>query len=216
MRIGVLGTGVVGKTIGSRLVGLGHEVTMGSRTADNEAATEWAAQAGEGATNGTFADAAAFGEVLFNCTGGMVSLDALDAAGDDNLAGKVLLDVSNALDFSGGFPPSLAVVNTDSVAEQIQRRFPSARVVKTLNTMNASVMVDPARLPGHHNVFVSGDDAEAKSVAAGILRSFGWPEDAVIDLGDVTTARGAEMLVALWVRLRMAFDTSDFNIAVVR
>jgi len=216
VRIGVLGTGVVGKTIGSRLVGLGHEVTMGSRTADNEAATEWAAQAGEGATNGTFADAAAFGEVLFNCTGGMVSLDALDAAGDDNLAGKVLLDVSNALDFSGGFPPSLAVVNTDSVAEQIQRRFPSARVVKTLNTMNASVMVDPARLPGHHNVFVSGDDAEAKSVAAGILRSFGWPEDAVIDLGDVTTARGAEMLVALWVRLRMAFDTSDFNIAVVR
>ena len=216
MRIGVLGTGVVGKTIGSRLVGLGHEVTMGSRTADNEAATEWAAQAGEGATNGTFADAAAFGEVLFNCTGGMVSLDALDAAGDDNLAGKVLLDVSNALDFSGGFPPSLAVVNTDSVAEQIQRRFPSARVVKTLNTMNASVMVDPARLPGHHNVFVSGDNAEAKSVAAGILRSFGWPEDAVIDLGDVTTARGAEMLVALWVRLRMAFDTSDFNIAVVR
>jgi len=216
VRIGVLGTGVVGKTIGSRLVGLGHEVTMGSRTADNEAATEWAAQAGEGATNGTFADAAAFGEVLFNCTGGMVSLDALDAAGDDNLAGKVLLDVSNALDFSGGFPPSLAVVNTDSVAEQIQRRFPSARVVKTLNTMNASVMVDPARLPGHHNVFVSGDNAEAKSVAAGILRSFGWPEDAVIDLGDVTTARGAEMLVALWVRLRMAFDTSDFNIAVVR
>ena len=216
MRIGVLGTGMVGRTIGSRLVGLGHEVRMGSRTADNQGAAEWAAQAGEGATTGTFADAAAFGEALFNCTGGMVSLDALDAAGADNLAGKPLLDVANALDASGGFPPSLAVVNTDSVGEQIQRRFPSARVVKTLNTMNCLVMVEPGRVPGHHNVFLSGNDAEAKSVAAGILGSFGWPEDAILDLGDITTARGPEMLVALWVRLYGLLGTGDFNLAVVR
>jgi predicted dinucleotide-binding enzyme len=215
MKIGVLGTGMVGKAIGTRLAGLGHEVCMGSRSADNPEAAGWAGETRAGASHGTFADAAAFGEVLFNCTGGMVSLDALAAAGEDNLAGKVLVDVSNALDFSQGSPPTLAVCNTDSVGERIQRRFPSARVVKSLNTMNNAVMVDPTRVPGRHNVFLSGDDPDAKALVADLLRSFGWPGEDIVDLGAIDTARGPEMYVAFWVRLYPTVGGAPFNIAVV-
>jgi 8-hydroxy-5-deazaflavin:NADPH oxidoreductase len=215
MRIGVLGTGMVGNAIATQLVEVGHEVRMGSRTADNQEATNWAAAAGDGATHGTFADAATFGEVLFNCTGGMVTLAALEAAGEDNIGDKVLVDVSNPLDFSQGMPPRLAVANTDSVGEQIQRRFPSARVVKSLNTMNFAVMVDPAAVPGYHNVFVSGDDAAAKGTVADLLGQFGWPRAAVIDLGDIKSARGAEALVLFWVFLRGALGGNQFNLGVV-
>jgi 8-hydroxy-5-deazaflavin:NADPH oxidoreductase len=207
---------MVGKAIASKLVDVGHEVCMGSRTADNEDATAWAAEHGGGAaTHGTFADAAAFGEILFNCTGGMVSLPALEAAGEDHIGDKVVVDVSNPLDFSQGMPPSLAVGNTDSVGEQLQRRFPRARVVKSLNTMNFAVMVDPAAVPGYHNVFVSGDDADAKATVTGILGQFGWPEDAVIDLGDIKSARGAEALVLFWIFLRGALGGNQFNLGVV-
>jgi predicted dinucleotide-binding enzyme len=206
---------MVGRAIGGRFVGLSHEVMMGSRTADNADATAWAAEAGGRATHGTFADAAAFGEVLFNCTGGMVSLAALEAAGEDNIGDKVLVDVSNALDFSQGMPPRLAVANTDSVGEQIQRRFPSARVVKSLNTMNCAVMVDPAAVPGYHNVFVSGDDDGAKATVTELLGQFGWPKEAVIDLGDIKSARGAEALVLFWVFLRGALGGNQFNLGVV-
>jgi predicted dinucleotide-binding enzyme len=215
VRIGVLGTGMVGKAIASKLVEVGHEVRMGSRIVDNEDATAWAAEHGEKASHGTFADTAAFGEILFNCTGGMVSLAALEAAGEENLGDKVLIDVSNPLDFSHGMPPSLAVANTDSVGEQLQRRFPRARVVKSLNTMNCAVMVDPGGLPGYHNVFVSGDDAAAKESVTAILGQFGWPEDAVIDLGDIKSARGAEALVLFWVFLRGALGGNQFNLGVV-
>ena len=215
MRIGVFGTGMVGKAIATKLVGVGYEVCIGSRTADNEDATNWASEAGDAAAHGTFADAAAFGELLFNCTGGMVSLAALEAAGDDNIGDKVVIDVSNPLDFSHGMPPSLAVGNTDSVAEQLQRRFPRARVVKSLNTMNFAVMVDPAAVPGYHNVFVSGDDAGAKATVTDLLGQFGWPKESVIDLGDIKSARGAEALVLFWVFLRGALGDNQFNLGVV-
>ena len=214
MRIGVFGTGMVGKAIATKLVEVGHQVCMGSRTADNDDATAWAAGAGEAANHGTFADAAVFGEVLFNCTGGMVSLAAVEAAGEDNIGDKVLIDVSNALDFSHGMPPSLAVANTDSVGEQLQRRFPRARVVKSLNTMNFAVMVDPSSVPGYHNVFISGDDTDAKKAVSGLLGQFGWPADSVIDLGDIKSARGAEALVLFWVFLRGALGDNQFNLAV--
>ena len=214
MRIGVFGTGMVGKAIATKLVEVGHQVCMGSRTADNDDATAWAAGAGEAANHGTFADAAVFGEVLFNCTGGMVSLAAVEAAGEDNIGDKVLIDVSNALDFSHGMPPSLAVANTDSVGEQLQRRFPRARVVKSLNTMNFAVMVDPSSVPGYHNVFISGDDTDAKKTVSGLLGQFGWPADSVIDLGDIKSARGAEALVLFWVFLRGALGDNQFNLAV--
>ena len=216
MRIGVLGTGMVGKTIGSKLVELGHEVTMGSRTADNPDATEWAEAAGANAAHGTFADAAAAGELVFNCTGGTVSLDALGAARKENLAGKVLVDVSNALDFSQGRPPIRGVCNTDSVGEQIQRAFPDARVVKALNTVNAAVMVDPATVPGEHDIFVCGNDDDAKTEVRGLLESFGWPGEHILDLGDISAARGTEMYLPLWLRLIGAVGGPRFNIRVVR
>jgi 8-hydroxy-5-deazaflavin:NADPH oxidoreductase len=215
MRIAVLGTGVVGLTIAAKLVEIGHDVTMGSRNADNENAARWAAEAGAMAAQGTFATAAESGELVFNCTGGGVALDALRAAGAGNLAGKVLVDVSNPLDFSRGTPPTLSVCNTDSVGETVQREFPEAYVVKALNTMNTRVMVDPGRVPGRHNVFMCGNDADAKTRVAELIQSFGWPRDAIVDLGDITAARGQEMYLPLWLRLMGVVGGPDFNIAVV-
>ena len=216
MRIGMLGTGMVGATVGRRLVETGHEVRMGSRTAGGATAKAWVSSVGAGASEGTFADAAAFGEVVVNATGGLVSIEALTAAGADNLAGKPLLDVSNPLDFSGGFPPTVVQNDGRSVGEQIQAAFPSARVVKTLNTMNADVMVHPRSLPGHHSVFVAGDDADAKTVAASLLRGFGWAEDEIVDAGGITAARGLELYLPLWLSLMGSFGSPTFNVAVVR
>jgi predicted dinucleotide-binding enzyme len=215
MKIGVLGTGTVGETIASKLVSLGHEVQMGSRSAGNEKAGSWVEAAGRGASEGSFADAASFGELVFNCTAGMHSLAALEAAGAENLAGKVLVDVANALDFSGGMPPTLGVCNTDSLGEQIQRSFPEARVVKALNTITAAVMVDPASVPGVHDVFVCGDDAAAKREAGELLQSFGWAAERIRDLGGISAARGTEMYLPLWLNLYGTFGTANFNIAVV-
>jgi predicted dinucleotide-binding enzyme len=164
---------------------------------------------------GTFAQAAAHGEMIVNATAGAVSLEAIEQAGEDNLSGKVLIDISNPLDFSKGMPPTLSVVNTDSLGEQIQRRFPEAKVVKTLHTMNAYLMVDPAQLAGgDHSVFVSGDDPEAKAAVTDLLRSFGWTD--IIDLGDITTARGAEMMLPVWLRLFGALQKPVFNFKIVR
>ncbi|HYO52284.1 NADPH-dependent F420 reductase [Archangium sp.] len=215
MKIAVLGTGMVGETLASKLVALGHEVKMGSRTANNEKAVAWAKKAGAKASQGTFADAAAFGEFLFNCTLGSGSLDALSAAGAQNLQGKILLDTSNPLDFSKGMPPSLFVPSNDSLGERIQRAFPDLKVVKTLNTINANVMVEPSRIPGEHAVFVSGNDAEAKRQVKELLTGgFGWKQ--VIDLGDITTSRGTEAYLMLWIRLWGALGTPDFNISIAK
>ena len=216
MKIGILGTGMVGKTIASKLVELGHEVRMGSRAAGNENAVAWATEAGEGASEGAFADAAEFGEIVFNCTAGVASLDALKAAGDTNLAGKLLIDVANPLDFSHGMPPSLSVCNTDSLGERIQRAFPATRVVKALNTVNCDVMVEPARVPGEHIVFVCGNDAEAKEKAVRLLSEFGWRVERVLDLGDITAARSTEMYLPLWLNLMGQLGTLHFNIELAR
>src|SRR2546423_3569703 len=197
MRIGVLGTGGVGQTLATKLVELGHEVTMGARSAGSEKAAEWAAAAGERASEGSFADAAAHGELLFNCTAGAASLDALRAAGEGELSGKVLIDVANPLDFSQGMPPMLTVCNDDSLGEQIQREFPDARVVKALNTISSMVMVDP--IDGT-NLFICGDDAGAKQEVAELLASFGWAADSIVDLGGIDAARGTEMNLALRIR----------------
>jgi 8-hydroxy-5-deazaflavin:NADPH oxidoreductase len=213
MRIGVLGTGMVGQAIATKLVELGHEVTMGARAAGNEKAVEWAAGAGQGANEGSFADAAAHGELVFNCTAGTASLEALQAAGEEELRGKVLVDVANPLDFSKGMPPTLSVSNDDSLGEQIQRAFPETRVVKALNTVNASVMVSPIAAS---NPFVCGDDAAAKEQVTGLLGDFGWPADSVLDLGGIDAARGMEMYLPLWLGMMGALGTPNFNIAVVR
>jgi predicted dinucleotide-binding enzyme len=214
MRYGVLGTGTVGRVLAGRLVEVGHEVRMGSRTAGNETAAAWATEAGPNASHGTFGDAAAFGQTVMNCTGGAVSLDALAAAGAENLAGKVLIDVSNPLTFETG-RLTLTVCNTDSVGEQIQRAFPDARVVKTLNTMANEVMIHPEQLAGPHSVFVCGDDAEAKQHVAGMLESFGWPPESVVDLGGIEAARGMEMFLVFWIELMQARGDRLFNVNVV-
>jgi predicted dinucleotide-binding enzyme len=216
MKIGVLGTGMVGLTIATKLAELGHEVTVGSRSADNEDALAWAHDAGEGASSGTFADAAAGAEIDFNCTSGGHSLDALEMAGAENLDGKVLVDVANPLDFSRGMPPTLSVCNDDSLGERIQTAFAGARVVKSLNTVNAAVMTDPGSLSEPTNIFVCGNDDAAKGQVRDLLGEFGWEADAILDLGDISAARGTEMYLPLWLRMMGALDSAAFNIKVVR
>lgn len=201
MRIGILGSGNVASTIGAKLKALGHEVKVSSRSAGGEKVT--------------FSEAAAFGELLFNCTSGSGSMDALRAAGEANLGDKVLVDVANPLDFSKGFPPSLSVANTDSLAETLQRAFPKVRLVKALNTVNASVMADPQALAGgEHDLLLCGNDAGAKATVTELLRSFGWKH--FVDLGDLTAARGTEAYLLLWVRLYGALKTPQLNVRVVR
>jgi 8-hydroxy-5-deazaflavin:NADPH oxidoreductase len=199
MRIGVLGTGKVGRAISGKLAELGHDVRVGSRTAGDDAVV--------------FADAAAHGELVFNCTNGAASLEALTAAGAENLAGKPLIDVTNALDFSGG-GPALFVDTTESLGERIQAAFPDAHVVKALNTMNCNVMVDPGLVQGDHVVFVCGNDDGAKAKAVALLEQIGWPEPRIIDLGDLTAARGTEMYVMLWVRMMRSVGSPNFNISL--
>jgi predicted dinucleotide-binding enzyme len=214
MHIGVLGTGVVGRTLAQALVDHGHEVRMGSRAAGNENAVAWATESGPLASEGSFADAAAFGELSFNATAGSTSLEALDAAGAEQLAGKVLVDVANPLDFSRGMPPTLTVCNDDSLAEQIQRAHPEVRVVKALNTMTAAVMVAPELVPGTHNAFICGNDDAAKAQATVLLEDLGWPASSILDLGDITAARGMEMYLPLWLRLYAATGTAVLNVEV--
>ncbi|MDI1466040.1 NAD(P)-binding domain-containing protein [Catellatospora sp. KI3] len=226
MRIAVLGTGSVGRTLASAFARLGHEVTVGTRDVagtlartgpdgmGNEPYSAWA-QANPEVRLAAFADVAADADLVVNATSGDASLAALRAVGEDGLAGRVVLDVANPLDFSRGFPPTLSVQGTDSLAEQLQRAFPQARVVKALNTMTASVMADPRGLAdGQHTVFVCGDDAAAKKTVTGLLAQLGHRD--VLDLGDLSTARGAEMLLPLWLRLYAALGTSEFNFKIVR
>jgi predicted dinucleotide-binding enzyme len=215
MRIGMLGTGAVGVGLGSKLVEKGHEVRMGARSPDNEKARAWVVSEASRASSGTFADAARFGELLFLCTNGRHSVEALALAGAEALEGKVLIDVTNALDFSTGPAPILLSGNTDSIGERVQAAFPNVKVVKALNTMNWRVMADPRLVAdGDHHVFLSGNDAAAKEVVAVLLRdAFGWKH--VLDLGDITTARGTESFIAFWARVRLAVGTIPFNVKIV-
>ena len=215
MKIGVLGTGTVGQKLAGKLVELGHEVRMGSRDAGNEKAGAWADQAGELASTGAFADAAAFGEVVLNATAGVAALDALRAAAADNLAGKTLIEVSNPLDFSQGMPPRLSVCNDDSIAEQVQREFADARVVKAFNTMPNELMVNPGAVDEDHTLLIAGNDEDAKRQVIELAQSFGWSEENILDLGDVTAARGMEMYLPLWLRLMGATGGRLVTVKVV-
>jgi predicted dinucleotide-binding enzyme len=213
MKIGILGSGMVGQTIGAKLVGLGHDVVVGTRSP--EKLREWSAQHA-GVRIGSLAEAAAHGEIAFNATNGGGSLDALSQAGAANLDGKILVDIANPLDFSRGMPPTLFISNTDSLGEQIQQAFPGVKVVKSLNTLNAYLMVNPGLVGGgDHTIFVSGNDADAKAEVARLFGEwFGWRD--IIDLGDITTARGTEALLPVWIRLMMAFGHANFQFKIVR
>jgi predicted dinucleotide-binding enzyme len=215
MKIGILGTGIVGNTLGNKLIQLDHEVKMGSRSANNEKAAAWVDSNGIKASQGTFEDASKHGEIVFNCTSGGGAIEALKMAGEKNLAGKILVDVTNPLDFSKGMPPTLSIINNDSLGETIQRTFPNSKVVKALNTISCRIMTDPASLPGDSDLFICGNDPEAKAKVTDILKNwFGWKS--VIDLGDITNSRGTEQYLALWVRLMGILKTPDFNIHIVK
>jgi predicted dinucleotide-binding enzyme len=225
MNIAVLGTGMVGQAVAGRLQELGHSVVVGTRDPEatlartepdsmgNPPYSAWHAHH-QGVGLASFAEAAAAAELVVNASSGAAALDVLGLAGAGNLAGKPLVDISNPLDFSHGFPPTLFVKDTDSLGEQIQRAFPDARVVKTLNTLTASLMVGPKSLGESSTIFVSGDDAQAKTTVVSLLKSFG--HDDVIDLGPLETARGTEMLMPVWLRLMGALGTGVFNFKVVR
>ena len=227
MKIAVLGTGMVGRAVAARLAELGHDVVVGTRDVEatlgrtepdgmgNPPYAQWLHEHPD-VRVAALADAGAHGEVIVNATSGQASQAALEGAGAGQLAGRVILDLANPLDFSQGMPPVLSVANTDSLAERLQAAFPDARLVKALNTMNAYVMVDPARLSGPHNVFIAGDDADAKEAVKGLLRAFGWPDEAIVDLGGIRAARGMEMFLPLWLSLYRALGTGAFNIGIVR
>jgi 8-hydroxy-5-deazaflavin:NADPH oxidoreductase len=215
-KIAVLGTGMVGNTIGTKLISLGYEVTMGSRTPANEKALAWVEANGAHASAGTFADAAASGEIIFNCTKGENSLDVFRMAGIGYFKGKTIIDVANPLDFSQGMPPSLipSLTNTNSLGEEIQHLLPEANVVKTLNMVNCEVMVDAKKSGGDPTMFMSGNNAGAKEEVKEILKQFSWTD--IIDLGDITTARGTEMLLPIWLRTWMATGNGYFAFKIVR
>ena len=227
MKIGILGTSMVGQTLSGKLAELGHEVVVGTRdVAQTLARTEphpyglpafsvWH-QEHPTVTLGTFADAARHGEVVLNATNGTGSLAALQQAGADHLNGKILIDIAVPLDFSQGMPPALSVCNTDSLGEQIQRAYPAVKVVKALNTVTAFLMINPGLVGGgDHTLFVCGNAADAKAEVIGWLADwFGWKD--VLDLGDITNARGTEMYLPLWLRVWGKLGTGLFNVKVVR
>ena len=224
MKIGIFGTGIVGQTLAGALAAKGHDVMIGTRdpqatlqrsSTRGPAFRDWHASH-QAVKLGTFAEAARFGEVILNATSGSGASLALEGAGAEALGEKILLDISNPLDFSKGFPPTLTVCNADSLAEQLQRAFPRVRLVKTLNTTTAALMVNPRAVGGgDHTMFVAGNDTDAKAkVKEWLGEWFGWRD--VIDLGDVTNARGMEMLLPIWTRLYGALGSPMFNFKIVR
>lgn len=216
MKISILGTGIVGSTLGARFIELGHEVMMGSRTADNAKAIAFVEANGNMAMQGSFEDAAKFGDIVFNCTSGGASLEALKMAGPENLKNKILVDVANPLDFSNGMPPILipTLSNTTSLGEEIQKALPDTYVVKTFNTMNCKLMVNPELVNGAHDIFIGGNDVNAKAKVTELLASLGWKHP--IDLGDISSARTTEMLLPIWIRLMGIYKTPNFNFSIVK
>ncbi len=230
MKAGIIGTGTVGRTIATKLTELNYEVMMGTRNVmDKLAATtkdnygnppfgEWHNQ-NITVKLGTFFEAASFGDIVFNATNGSSSVTALIMAGEKNLSRKVLVDISNPLDFSKGMPPTLlpGLNNTSSLAEEIQKTFPEAKVVKTLNTMWCGLMVNPNMIGnGNHINFISGNDMAAKDVVKKLLKEFGWKEESIIDLGDISGSRATEAFVTLWIRVRGVLNTGAFNFGLIR
>ena len=225
MRIGILGTGMVGRTLAEGFVRTGHDVLIGTRDVHSTTSRELP---GPGGPQGTMADwlaaaavdlsdlrsTADHGEVLVNATNGGGSIASLSEAGAQYLAGKVLIDVANPLDFTAGFPPTLTIKDSDSLGELIQRTFPEARVVKALNTLTAPLMTRPDLLPEPTTLPIAGNDPDARATVAGLLREFGWTD--ILDLGDLSSARGMEMWLPLWLRTMGALGTPMFNLRIVR
>lgn len=214
--IGVLGTGMVGNTIATKLIQLGYKVMMGSRTADNEKATAWAKENGDNASFGSFASAATFGDIIFNCTQGEMSLEVMKQAGVDHLRNKILIDVSNPLQFISGKRPVLIpeLCNTNSLGEAIQHFLPDTHVVKTLNIVNCEVMVDARKCGGDATMLLAGNNAGAKTAVIEILHQFGWSD--IIDMGNIEHARSTEMMLPVWLSVFMATKNGHIAFKMVR
>jgi predicted dinucleotide-binding enzyme len=217
MKIAVLGTGSVGQTLAAKCADLGHHVVIGTRDPErlsDEFALFLDSHSAVKALN--FSGAVSFGDLVINAVSGAHTLEALQLAGAENLSDKVLIDVANPLDFSKGMPPTLSVCNESSLAEEIQLAFPNVRVIKSLNTMTASLMVKPSLLDGDHQVFINGNSAAAKEVVQALLQEFGWKASNIVDLGDITASRGVEMYLPLWLRIYGAMGTALLNVRIVR
>jgi predicted dinucleotide-binding enzyme len=229
MKISVLGTGDVGQTLTRKLIASGHEVMIGTRDVEetlsrkstnqrNPPFSEWHKENSE-IKLGTFQDSADFGEIVINATNGANSLNALDLAGEETLSGKIIIDVSNPLDFSHGMPPSLleGLNNNNSLGEEIQKEFPQSKVVKTFNTIWCGLMVNPDMIGGGDHInYISGNDKNAKTKVKELLKEFGWKEENIIDLGDITAARATESVLLIWVRLMGTLNTGAFNFKIVK
>jgi hypothetical protein len=215
-KIGILGTGIVGKTIANKLLHLGYEVKMGSRTSNNEKAMNWLITSSKNASIGTFSEVAQFADIIFNCTKGESAEDAIRLAGIENLKSKIVIDLSNPLDFSNGMPPTLIpqYANSWSMGEAIQQLCPETFVVKTLNMVNCEVMVNAALAGDDATMFICGNDSESKITVSNLLHEFGWND--IIDLGDISAARGMEMLLPIWLRLWKATGTGHLAFKIVR
>ena len=227
MKVAILGTGNVGQTFATKFVELGHEVMLGTRNVEATLArkatdnygslpfAEWHAN-NTGVQLGTFADTVAFGDIILNALQGAITISTLQAVSASSFDSKIIIDISNPLDFSKGFPPALSegLNNDNSLGEEIQKILPNAKVVKTLNTMYAGLMINPRALGEDSTVFVSGNDADAKTTVKGVLASFGWKESEMLDLGDITTARGTEGILPLWLRIFGATQNGFFNLKV--
>ncbi|MCB0642042.1 MAG: hypothetical protein KDC44_10400 [Phaeodactylibacter sp.] len=227
MKIAVLGTGMVGQIIATKLLELGHLVWMGTRNvAETQSRTKPNQMTGHSFADWyqvypqvhleTYGALPADLDLFVNATSGGGAAAALSLVGTDKLSGKTVLDLSNPLDFSKGFPPFLSVCNTDSLVEQLQAQFPEVHFVKSLNTMTATLMVAPENVPGDHTVFMSGNDAEAKAKVKTLLQEIGWKPANILDLGDLSTARGTEMLLPIWLRVMGALGHPNFNFHIVQ
>lgn len=225
MKVGVLGTSIVGRSHAAKLIELGHEVIMGTKNVSKTMAEDKPDQMGNPPFGvwhkdnpkvklATFAEAAKHGEIVWEALNGSVAVEVLKSL-EASLGDKILIDIANPLDFSKGMPPSLFVSNTDSLGEQIQRALPKVKVVKSFNTTNAYIQVNPQQLAdGDHHIFVSGNDSDAKAKVIEILKSYGWKN--IIDLGDIATARGTEMILPIWLRLWNALQNPNFNFKIVQ
>jgi predicted dinucleotide-binding enzyme len=213
-KIGIIGTGTVGATIGKKLIELGYEVKMGSRSKAHPKAVAWVQANGLNASEGTFTEAAQFGDIIFICTKGEFTLNALEIAGPENFNGKTVIDLTNPLDFSKGMPPTLLICNNNSLGEEVQKLLAGASVVKTLNTVNCEVMVNAVKCGGEATMFMCGNNQAAKQDVAEILRQFGWVD--IMDLGDITAARGTEMHLMLWVRNMAVLKSSYFAFKLIK
>lgn len=230
MKIAILGTGTVGQTIASKIISLGHHVMIGTRNVSeklqskerdgygNPPFSEWYTENSK-VKLGSFKEAAAFGEIIINATKGGKTIEVLNSAGVNNLDGKILVDIANPLDSSMGMPPGLIteLSNTNSLGEEVQKTFPGVKVVKTLNTMWCGIMVDPAIVGGgDHTNFICGNDKEAKEQVKSLLKEFGWKDENIIDIGDISSARGSEAILPIWLRIFMATQSGAFNFKIVK